>query len=344
MIMVDQKGLIVLANAQTEKLFGYTKAELLGQPVELLVPQETRERHPKYLKAFMDSPAPRPMGAGRDLFARRKDGTQFPVEIGLRPFNSPEGLFVMSSIVDITERLKDRERLMARNEELQQFSYRTSHDLKAPLISMRGLAEYIIEDVDAGELREVAKNAEKIIHLSDKLKTLLEDILALTKADYSSEPLSEISFEEVLGSARMKFEVLAKENKAEIHEVFAHAKPLRSQRLLITQILDNLLSNSIKYVDVNKEHHHIYVRTFSDTNRFYIQVEDNGLGIPENRQTEVFGMFKRFHQENTDGSGLGLYLVKKHVQKLGGTISFESSLERTTFSVSLPNPSPFTVA
>lgn len=337
MIMIDEKGTIILANEQSEKMFGYTKAELLGQPIEFLVPLETRGRHPAFVKSFMSSPVPRPMGVGRDLFARRKDGSQFPVEIGLRPFSGPDGVFVISSIVDITERVKDRQRLMSRNEELQQFSYRTSHDLKAPLISMRGLAEFILEDVANGDINEVTKNAEKIITLSDKLKALLEDILSLTKADHIEEPVVEVSVAEVISTARLKFQGLSKDHVVEIREMLAHSKPLKSQPLLITQILDNLLSNAIKYVDLKKETQVVCVRTYSDDHHFYLQVEDNGLGIPADKQSEVFGMFKRFHRENTEGSGLGLYLVKKLVQKLNGNITFESSPERTVFFISLPN-------
>jgi signal transduction histidine kinase len=278
------------------------------------------------------------MGAGRDLFARRKDGSQFSVEIGLRPFQGPDGLFVISSIVDITERLKDRERLMNRNDELQQFAYRTSHDLKAPLISMKGLAEFIIEDAENGDLKEVVLNAEKITHLSDRLKTLLEDILELTKADYRNEPSVDILLNDVMDNVRLKFEVMAGKQNVEIKEFFAHNKPLNSQATLITQILDNLISNAIKYSDAKKDSSYVCIRTFSDANRFYIQVEDNGLGIPTVKQPEVFGMFKRFHQENTEGSGLGLYLVKKHIFRLQGQISFESSEKGTTFFISLPNP------
>lgn len=337
MIMVDEKGTIILANEQAEKMFGYMKTELLGNPIELLVPLETRGRHPTFVKSFMGSPVPRPMGVGRDLFARRKDGSQFPVEIGLRPFTGPDGVFVISSIVDITERVKDRQRLMSRNEELQQFSYRTSHDLKAPLISMRGLAEFILEDATEGNIAEVTKNAEKIITLSDKLKSLLEDILSLTKADYIEEPVTEVSIADVISTARLKFQGLSRNPNFEIREVLAHSKPLKSQGLLITQILDNLLSNAIKYGDLKKEIQIVCVRTYSDDHHFYIQVEDNGLGIPADKQSEVFGMFKRFHRENTDGSGLGLYLVKKLVQKLNGSITFESSPEKTVFFITLPN-------
>src|SRR5438309_1931026 len=109
MVMIDRAGRIVLVNAQPEKLFGYGRAELLGQPVELLVPERLRSRHPGYRDAFFGNPAMRSMGVGRDLYGRRKDGSEFPVEIGLTPIETGEGLLVLSAIVDITERKRAEE-------------------------------------------------------------------------------------------------------------------------------------------------------------------------------------------------------------------------------------------
>jgi PAS domain S-box-containing protein len=113
MVMIDPKGTITLVNAQTEKLFGYGREELLGQPVELLVPERFRAKHPEYRSGFFANPQVRSMGVGRDLFGRRKDGSEFPVEIGLNPIKTDEGLMVLSAIVDITERKRAEEALRA---------------------------------------------------------------------------------------------------------------------------------------------------------------------------------------------------------------------------------------
>lgn len=336
MIMVDARGTIVLVNSQTEALFGYTRAELLGQRIELLVPNDMKERHPTFVKVYMAQPTPRPMGSGRDLYAQRKDGSRFPVEIGLHPISGPEGDYVISSVVDISERVRARERLMERNEELEQFAYRTSHDLRAPLLSMKGLAELIVEDLQAGNAGEAVANARKIDSLAERMSELVESILALARSDYVNEAPTEVDLARIVDSAREKHQFALRQREVDIRLVEAHSRPLRSQPTRISQVIDNLVSNGVKYADPQKAAHHVIVRSFSDAHRFHIQIEDNGVGIPQNRHGEVFGIFKRFHADKQAGSGLGLYLVKRHVQKLGGSIDFESSPEGTIFHIELP--------
>src|SRR4029453_13151974 len=109
-VMVDQAGRMVLVNSQTEKMFGYTRDELLGHPVEMLVPERLRKQHAQYRAGFFANPKARAMGVGRDLFGQRKDGSEFPVEIGLNPIKTSEGCFVLGAIVDITQRQQAEER------------------------------------------------------------------------------------------------------------------------------------------------------------------------------------------------------------------------------------------
>ena len=336
MVMIDSAGKIVLINGQTEAIFGYTRHELVGQSIEVLVPDEMRARHRTLVTGFMATPGPRPMGFGRDLVARHKDGRRFPVEIGLRPIRGQNGDYMISSIVDISERVRVREQLMQRNDELEQFAYRTSHDLRAPLLSVNGLAEFIIEDIAENNPTEAAANAGKILSLSARLSELVEGILALTRADHVDEARVEIDLESLLDGTREKLQVAIRDNGVRVEFLPTHTVPLLAQPTRVAQIIDNLVSNAVRYADPDKAERRVTMRSAANTERFLLTIEDNGIGIPEHRHTEVFGIFKRFHANRVPGSGLGLHLVKRHVQRLGGTITFESSPAGTCFHVSLP--------
>jgi len=164
-ILADKDGNILLVNKQTELLFRYDREELIGNNIELLLPKKFNASHPKHIKLFFEDPKRKPMGAGRDFFAIRKDGSEFPVEIGLSPIVMPEGQAVLTSIIDITERKKREEieklhlrKIEDKNKELEQFTFIASHDLRAPLQSISSFIELLIEDY-AENLDETGKKS-----------------------------------------------------------------------------------------------------------------------------------------------------------------------------------------
>lgn len=331
MLMINEKGMIELSNRKTEEIFGYDRNELIGSPIETLVPEDFRAPHPTLVKSYIAKPEPRSMGIGRELFGRHKSGELIPVEIGLQPIYSGDDIFVISSIVDISERKEAEKEIQEKSEEIKEFSYRTSHDLRSPLLSIGSLADYIIEDIKDAKLDDASESAKKVKNLTTKLNTLIEDILVLTKTDLNNEERSYFSFEEYLNDAQEKFDFILKESNVKILQSFLHKKELLTQKTRLIQVLDNLISNAIKYSEKGKKESYVRINTFNDSKRFYIQIEDNGIGIPEDKHGEVFSMFKRFHDGGVQGSGLGLYMIKKHMQKLDGEISFESNSEGTVF-------------
>jgi PAS domain S-box-containing protein len=336
MLMIDDSGTIVLLNRQIEEIFGYSRDELTGQKIELLVPDDVAPAHPQFVKSYLAAPQPRAMGTGRDLFGKHKSGELISVEIGLQPFTWEKETFVISSVVDITSRKKTEQEISDKTTELEQFAYRTSHDLKSPLLTIGGLLDCIVEDIDDGDLSSAVDNVLRVKGLTIKLKKLTEDILDLTKADLGNEKESKFDFEQFYINTKEKFSHLLQENSVGFSCAFAHDQDLVIQKTRLNQVLENLVSNGIKYCNKQLEVRDVKLQTFSERSRFFLRVEDNGIGIPADKHHEVFGMFKRFHQGITEGSGLGLYMIQKHVQKMGGEIKFKSSNKGTTFYLSFP--------
>lgn len=331
MLMINSSGFIELVNKKIEDIFGYEKDELLGEPIETLVPEDFRAPHPKFVKSYIKEPESRAMGIGRELFGRHKSGKLIPVEIGLQPIYSGDEVFVISSIVDITKRRDAAKEIHEKSEEIREFAYRTSHDLKTPLLSIEGLADCVITDIEESNTDIAILNSKKIKSLTGKLNTLIEDILTLTQSDSLIEEKLVFNFNKYFVDVCEKFNYLLKERNVNLTCSFQHQKDLVIQNIRLIQVLDNLICNSIKYSQKDNSEAFVKIQTFSDQNKIYIQIRDNGIGIPQNKHNEVFTMFKRFHRTEASGSGLGLYMVRKHMLKLEGQINFESTDQGTTF-------------
>lgn len=219
------------------------------------------------------------------------------------------------------------------NEELAQFAYRASHDLKAPLTSTKRLAQFIKEDIKDGEFDSAVNDTDKIISQMIKLEQLVMGILALTEADSGEKEPVEIDFESILMDIKSTTSDLQVDNNCKFLVDINVKKPMKNEKVRIVQILENLVSNAIKYSYPNHEQSFVKINIVERSDNYVVQVEDNGLGIPKSRQGEVFQMFKRFHPNVSFGSGLGMAIVKKHVDYMGGTIDMKSSGTGTVFTI-----------
>lgn len=227
--------------------------------------------------------------------------------------------------------------LLRANDELAQFAYRASHDLKAPLTSSKMLTQFIVEDIENGNYANAINDTNKIHDQMERLEALVIGILSLTSADAENGHYSNISLNAVIESIEQRLFGPENISKGFVHLKDDMTQPLFSDEVRIVQILENLISNAWKYRDDSKETEpYVKVSSRCVNGEYQIVVEDNGLGIPSARKDEIFQMFKRFHPKVSSGSGLGLAIVKKHVEILKGTILVETSERGTSFAITLP--------
>lgn len=223
-----------------------------------------------------------------------------------------------------------------KNNELEQFAYRVSHDIKSPLVTIKGLVKYIIQDIKSGNQEEGLKNLEIIKTQCVQLSELTSDILELCKVDHIDKEYKSINLFQFVENIISKYAIEIDQEIILINNLIPKDKLITMQITRLAQIVDNLISNAIKYIDKNKPEHIITINAKTHDSNCILTISDNGLGIPENKHNEVFSMFKRFHANNISGSGLGLAIVKKHIEKVGGAIEFTSSDKGTAFTIILP--------
>ncbi len=358
MVIVDATGKIKLINAQTEKMFGYSRNELIDQQVEILIPGRFGiSEHKKHRENYFKSPNARPMGQGLDLSGKHKSGIEFPIEISLSPLMTDEGMLVSAAIRDITER-KDFEKklitasielekrvdertkefmlinkkLEATNRELESFAYITSHDLKAPLRAIGSLSDWLYADY-ADKLDDNGKEQLQLLKKRvSKMHELIDGILNFSR-------IGRVDGEK----QRVDINLLLKEI-TDLIQVPAHIKIVATKTLPVLnyykthlmQLFENLISNAVKYCDKPEGIIEITCDDLPDMWRF--RVKDNGMGIDEKYHTKIFEIFQRLRpNDETEGTGIGLTIVKKIVENAGGTINLESTPGiGTTFEFTLP--------
>jgi PAS domain S-box-containing protein len=333
MLMMDEAGAIVLVNAQIEKLFGYARAELLGRPIEMLVPERFRVHHPGLRQGFFSAPRTRLMGAGRDLFGLRKDGSEMPVEIGLNPLHTSEGKFVLSSIVDLSLRQEiDRMRT--------DFVSTVSHELRTPLTSISGSLGLL----QSGALGALPDEAAAMIRIayknSGRLVRIINDILDIGKLEAGQLTLRMVSLSlaELLGQAIEANSAYAEQYGVRfLLDGGSDAGRVMADPDRLMQVVTNLLSNAAKF---SRHGADVLIRVRPGSTIMRLEVEDTGPGIPEAFQSRIFEKFAQADASPTrrfEGTGLGLSIARQLVQAMGGTIGFTTVLgQGTIFYLELP--------
>ena len=342
MVIVDQQSAIVLANAQTERLFGYGREEMLGQRVEILMPARFRSRHEGHREGYFAAPSARAMGVGLELLGRRKDGSEFPIEISLSPLETEKGTLVCSAIRDVTERKRLDQALQETNVELESAKFAAekanlaksdflssmSHELRSPLNAILGFAQ-LIESGSPLPTPSQKASVDQILQAGWYLLELINEILdlALIESGKLSLSLEPMSLPEVLLDCQAMIEPQAQKSGIRMSfPKFDSAYFVIADRTRVKQALINLLSNAIKY---NRAGGTVEVTCSANTTgRIRIGVQDTGEGLSPDKLSQLFQPFNRLGQEASaeEGTGIGLVVSKRLVELMGGEIGAESAV------------------
>jgi PAS domain S-box-containing protein len=341
MVIVDASGRIVLVNAQTERLFGYRREQLLGQLIEVLVPERYRSRHPAFRNSYFGAPRPRPMGAGIDLHGLREDGTEFAAEISLSPLETPEGPLVTAAIRDITERRQMEIRMQEANRLKSEFLANMSHELRTPLNSIIGFAKLMYHG-RVGPMSDPHREyLGDILNSSEHLLRLINDVLDLAKVEagkmeFRAEP---VDVGGLAGEVRDILRGQASMKRIAIDlDVGRGLDDISLDPGRFKQVLYNYLSNALKFTH---EGGHVVLRLGADeADHFRVEVEDDGIGIAADDVAKLFTEFQQLDgsaAKRFQGTGLGLALTRRLVEAQGGSVGVRSTPGHgSTFFAVLP--------
>lgn len=387
-VLTNARGEIVLVNPEALRLFQYEKEELIGKRIDILIPQRYHPNHEGYRKGFMDKPTNRKMGHNRELFAARKSGDEFPVEVSLSHYKHKDGAYVIAFIIDITQRKQSEQILLQQKNELikitedisklnteleykveertiflkdalnkleesqteleaslnkekelneikSRFVSMASHEFRTPLSTILSSSALIGKYQKSEEQEHRNKHTNRIKTAVKHLNDLLEDFLSVGKLEEGRVTIQPelIQVAECVRESEEDIKVFLKPNQQLLVDISGDAV-FNTDKRLLKHILLNLMGNAIKFSDAGS----LVTVNIMVHEQMKIVVKDQGIGISEEDQQHLFETFFRGKNAfNIQGTGLGLHIVKRYVQLLGGTIDLQSELNRgTTFTIQIP--------
>ncbi|QDU40884.1 Signal transduction histidine-protein kinase BarA [Maioricimonas rarisocia] len=336
MLVVGADGRIQLINNATETLFGYERADLIGKPIERLVPEKLRGRHEEYRNEYFQNPSARAMGAGRELLGRRSDGSVFPVEVGLSPMTLDGKMVVLSSIYDVTTRKQAEAALVEAKEAAEDanraksdFLANMSHEIRTPMNAIIGMSELLLDD----QLTPGQRNyAQTVLEAAESLLSIINEILDFSKIEAGHLELESIDFdlrEEIVDMLRT-LATRAHRKKVELIWQVDSDVPARviGDPVRLRQVLLNLVGNAIKFTEQGEIAVTVTSQSQTDSNvRLHFSVRDTGIGIPPTKLKRIFSAFTQADTSTTrqyGGTGLGLTISSRLVEAMGGEIQVES--------------------
>ena len=344
-VVVDERAVIEFANRRTADLFGWAPEELIGRPIEMLVPDRFNRSHVGERSRYIATPSVRPMGSGRQLFARRRDGTEFPVEISLSPLRTDRGQLVSSIIRDVSERVQrehELERLReladAANAAKSEFLSSMSHELRTPLNAVLGFAQLLgrsrknpLDERQREMLGHITRGGEHLLRLIDEILDL-----ARIEAGSVSISIEPVDLAEVIREVITSLQPQAVRSGISVADTVMPAVRVAADRTRLVQILMNLGSNAVKY---GRQGGSVRFAAEADDDHVRVSVIDDGIGIARDQHALVFQPFQRAGQERgtIEGTGIGLAITKRLAELMDGQLGFESEPGRgSTFWIELP--------
>jgi protein-histidine pros-kinase len=336
MVIVDGSGNIVLVNAQTERLFGYSRDELLSHTVETLIPPRYRQRHVGHRTGYFNAPRTRGMGAGFELYGLRKDGSEFPVEISLSPLQTDAGVLVSSAIRDITVHKQFEKALQEKNVELEKvnrakgsFLAAMSHELRTPLNAIIGFTGTLLMRLPGPLTEEQAKQLEIVQSSARHLLSLINDMLDVARIESGKADLhfETVDVGTVVDTVATALRPGAESKRLRLKaEVPSGDLTVMTDRRALRQILNNLIGNAVKYTEKG----FVHIRTLRKENgSVAVTVTDTGIGIKSEDRERLFEAFEQLDRSTTrrfEGVGLGLHLSRKLASLIRAELTVESEV------------------
>lgn len=320
-IFINGSGRIILINDRLSELTGYDKHEVMGQSLNLFIPDELHKKHNSHILAYFAEPRIRPMGIGMELIAKRKDNSTFPVEISISFLDTESGRIAIGFLTDITARKNAENELKKRNLELDAYAHTVAHDLNSSVAAIVGLSELIIDPGNKLSKDEIDLSLKDIAQGGRKMTSIISELLLFASMKKEDVDMSKVNMKETIESAcrRLKYQIDEKAARIEISEDMLNCT---GYSLWIEEVWLNLISNAIKYGGTLPEIKIYCSRVEKGLIRY--SVRDNGEGITDELKAVIFNDKDKNKDRLTKGFGLGLSIVKRIVEKLDGYVSVES--------------------
>jgi two-component system sensor kinase FixL len=360
MIVADDRGLIVYVNGEAEKLFQYPRGELLGLPVEALLPERHRPGHAGHREAYGKNPRARPMGQALNIAGRRKDGSEFPADIKLSPLPTPSGLLITAAIRDITAQKQAEERMRTyarhlealqailerknreleiRNQDLEQFAFVSSHDLQEPLRKIVAFGDRLKQRCAPALDERGADYLERMQGAARRMQLLISDLLEYSRLSTRTRPFERVDLQPIVQAILSDLEVMIERTGGAVD--VGELGTIEADPFQMRQLFQNLLTNALRFQRAGVPPRvRVWGRPAAQV--YEIHVEDNGIGIDAKYNERIFTVFERLNpREKYEGTGIGLAICRKIAERHGGSIQVRSELGRgSTFVVSLPVRQP----